>query len=536
MPPYDTTFLTNTEWDVIVIGTGMGGGVSGYKLSQAGKKVLFVEIGPNHRSFQIGGQQKENVDQKISKVKRGYWPDKLLGSTSFGDLAIYPTLGYGVGGSTLLYAAQLERFHASDFEPRKYHLGDQNHSLPEKWPITYEEILPFYKEAEMLLNVGGGKDPYQQEADQSHLLHRKIVPTDVEYIDEINKCGLNSYIAHVIEDTNNACKGCGGMLCDKLCRRDVMSLCIIPAIKHHGASLIDMCEVISLNYENGTITSINVRHSNQQKIFKGKSFVLAAGAIFTPKILLNSKSTDHPKGLGNNNGFVGKNLMWHASDFFVLRPKKSIEPATNSKLIACNDFYKYKNQKLGTFQSGGTKIKAEQLESFLSKRSTISPIFFIFKLRWLAKMASKVIEYFASKWDIYATVVEDLPYLKNRIFLDSKSPSGVSFSYNYSKELSRRNRLFKKLISKSLTQNFYLFFIPGKNNLNWGHPSGTCRFGTSSNDSVLNKNNQIHGVKNIFVVDSSFFPSSGGTNPSLTVAANAIRISSLMINHIDSAQ
>ena len=95
-------------------------------------------------------------------------------------------------------------------------------------------------------------------------------------------------------------------------------------------------------------------------------------------------------------------------------------------------------------------------------------------------------------------------------------------------ELMERSKILKNLIKKILKKNFWVLFITGKNNLNWGHPSGTCRFGDSIENSVLDSKNCIHGVANVFVVDASFFPSSGGTNPSLTIAANAIRVSNIM--------
>jgi len=335
---------------------------------------------------------------------------------------------------------------------------------------------------------------------------------------------LDSYISHTIEDIESTCEGCGGMICPNSCNRDIKSLCIIPAIESYDAFILDMCEVQTIIYDGNVATGVNVIHEGNNKKVYGKAIILSAGAIFSPKILLNSKNLMHPEGLGNNADLVGKNLMWHASDFFVLKPKKRMPATTNTKLISCNNYYEYNGQKLGTFQSGGTKIKKNQLESFLLKKSSINVIFYIFKVAFIRKTLSKIVEYFATSFDIYATIVEDLPYLHNKVFLDTKSPSGIGFQYDYSEELAKRNTLFKKLIKKDLSKNFFMLFIPGKNNLNWGHPSGTIRFGTDPANSVLDKNNRIHGMKNIYVVDGSFFPSSAGTNPSLTIAANALRV------------
>ena len=148
-------------------------------------------------------------------------------------------------------------------------------------------------------------------------------------------------------------------------------------------------------------------------------------------------------------------------------------------------------------------------------------------------MAASIFEYIGSTFEVFSTVIEDLPYKENRVYLDDSSDSGISFNYSYSNELRLRSNILKKLIRVSFKKNFWVFFLTGKNNLNWGHPSGTCRFGKNSAESVIDSNNCIHDVKNVYVTDSSFFPSSGGTNPSLTIAANSIRVSKIINNSLD---
>jgi choline dehydrogenase-like flavoprotein len=518
----------NIKWDAIVIGTGMGGSVCGYELSKKGKKVLFIEIGPYRRDSNIN-----NISKKLnSEVKDGYWPNRIKGNTTFGKLNIYPTMGYGAGGSTLLYAAQLERFHSSDFEFQKFRQGKSN--LPLRWPISYAELAPFYKKAEILLNVCGGIDKYQSAEFQKHLLPRDLSKIDNDYLSYMNECGVDAYSSHFIEDITNECKGCGGLICPNSCRRDLKSICIEPAIKEYKANILSNAEVLSINMKESVAKSVNVKVNENLVTINSKLVVVAAGALFTPKILLNSKSDMFKRGLGNNYDLVGRNLMWHSSDFFFLRAK-ALRPIIpdNTKLISCNKFYEYNGAKLGTFQSGGSKIKADQVKSFLIKNSKINPLLFIFKFEFFCSLAAKIAEYVGSTFEVYSTIVEDLPYLNNRVYIDESSDSGVSFDYSYRNELMERSKTLKILIKKFLKKNFWVLFITGKNNLNWGHPSGTCRFGDSIENSVLDSKNCIHGVENVFVVDASFFPSSGGTNPSLTIAANAIRVSNIMNTYLE---
>jgi choline dehydrogenase-like flavoprotein len=126
---------------------------------------------------------------------------------------------------------------------------------------------------------------------------------------------------------------------------------------------------------------------------------------------------------------------------------------------------------------------------------------------------------------MYATVVEDLPYLKNRVTLRNNE---LYFEYHYSNELKTRSSLLMKLLSEKIKNKYSIILLSKRDNINYGHACGTCRFGDNPNTSVLNSSNQSHDIKNLYITDSSFFPSSGGVNPSLTIAANAIRVAELI--------
>jgi choline dehydrogenase-like flavoprotein len=123
---------------------------------------------------------------------------------------------------------------------------------------------------------------------------------------------------------------------------------------------------------------------------------------------------------------------------------------------------------------------------------------------------------------MFASIIEDLPYVDNRVFISDNGD--IEFEYNYRDELRVRSLALRKNLSKLVKSKYRIVKLSGKNNINFGHSCGTCCFGLDPTESVLDKNNRSHDISNLFIVDASFFPSSGGANPSLTIAANAIRV------------
>jgi choline dehydrogenase-like flavoprotein len=132
---------------------------------------------------------------------------------------------------------------------------------------------------------------------------------------------------------------------------------------------------------------------------------------------------------------------------------------------------------------------------------------------------------------IWASIIEDLPYYDNRIIPDPQARNGMRFEYRYTEELKTRVLSFRRRLAKALGPH-RIIVLSSENNINYGHVCGTCRFGDNPETSVLDKNNRAHDVSNLYVVDASFFPSSGGTNPSLTIAANALRVAEVIHNQL----
>lgn len=260
---------------------------------------------------------------------------------------------------------------------------------------------------------------------------------------------------------------------------------------------------------------------------RGRVIVLAAGAFSTPLLLRRSTAPEWPRGLGNQNDLVGRCLMFHASDFIALWPRKRLSSAGPHKTLSSRAFYTVRGCKFGTLQSLGLPVSYSAIFDFLMGRiERFAPI----KVP-LVRSATRVVSIVAASYFkracVFATIIEDFPYLSNRVVADSARPSGFYIEYVKSQELNERIAAMRAMLSSSLSVH-RPWVLTGDDNLNWGHPCGTCRFGDDPSTSVLDPNNKAWGIENLYVTDASFFPSSTGANPALTVAANALRVSDVI--------
>jgi choline dehydrogenase-like flavoprotein len=528
--PYAPGTLSE-PWDAVVIGTGMGGSTAGYALARRGWRVLFLERG----AFLFGdadrgdGRIPEKPDESPEgRLARGHWPLPIEGNTSFGPLEFFAPLGCGSGGSTSLYAAQLERLHPRDFRPRENHPRAADANLPEAWPISFAELAPFYREAETLFRVTGTPDPLNPDPEATLIEPPPLSERDQDLHDSFSELGLHPYRAHAGLGFLPGCDGCPGVLCPRSCKSDAGRICLLPALEKHGARLLSDCSVTALEADRAGVRAAVFRHGGREQRVSARMFVLAAGALATPTLLLKSSSPDWPDGVANRSGLVGRNLMFHASDFVAVRSRQRASQVGPRKALSLNDFYVHDGVKLGTFQSVGISVDPGYVLYYLRTVFQKSP-------RWQRALMGPFLRVVARAAALYfdgaamfASIVEDLPYRENRVVPDARAKSGLRFEYRYPDELRARSELSRRALADSLRRHHRTMVLSGGNNLNFGHTCGTCRFGDDPATSVLDPNNRAHDLDNLYVVDASFFPSSGGTNPSLTIAANALRAAEAM--------
>jgi choline dehydrogenase-like flavoprotein len=525
----DTAYLPDDPsgvlWDVVVVGTGMGGSTAGFALAQRGHRVLFLEKG---RYLYRGADRGDGrIDPYASnepgaRLSRGWWPTPLAGDSSFGRLDFFAPLGCGSGGSTALYGAALERLAPEDFTPGKNYPDAAGANLPDAWPITYEELEPYYDRAEALFRVRGTADPLRPGSGKNLREPPPLSARDQHLHDELGRAGLHPYRVHVGCEFVDGCEECGGTLCPRECKNDAGRICLVPALEKFGAKLLPECEVTQIVADASSVKELRCRWRGEPLSIRAKLVVLAAGAFMTPLLLLNSGDEARPAGLANRSGMVGRNLMLHSGDFIAVRSARSLSSAGPKKSLALNDFYFCEGEKLGTIQSVGVSVSRANVLQFLGSLYAREQRWWMRLTRPLLPIIAYVGARLFANSVVICPIVEDLPYAENRVVPDAASHSGMRFEYRYPEELRRRNQLLRRKLAELLGP-WRLAVLTGENNLNFGHACGTCRFGDDPLKSVLDRNNRTHDLDNLYVVDASFFPSSGGTNPSLTIAANALR-------------
>lgn len=527
------------EWDVIVVGTGMGGGTLGYRLAQAGHRVLFLEKGlstlPGTRGT-IRSAMPELAEPQTTRSAAGYYDalaragrttDEVEDISGRRPRRYVPFIGSGTGGSSALYGMVCERFFARDFTPRQNFSDPGESTVPEAWPVTYDQMRPWYTEAEKLLGVRGQSDPLRPDAGLDLPAAPPFSADNQPLVDYLTDRGLHPYHLPMACDYTADCATCQTFLCSQSCKNDAGRNAVLPAITEHGAQLLDQCRVVHLEADRSTVRRVICEHPTGRLALRAKVVVLAAGALATPVLLLNSRSGDWPRGLANSSDMVGRNLMRHLLDPIMLWPEPGSRITDANKEIGLNDFYFYQGQKYGTVQSFGAIPPMEWMINRPGPQARA--------LRLMKPAVRAVYEKFFAGGLILAAMMEDLPYADNRVLLSERPGSDgrqrMRIQYRlHANELDRHAeflRLFKNVLKPFRTRGLG----SGKDNSNMGHVCGTARFGTEPKTSVLNAQNRAHDVENLYVVDTSFFPSSAGLNPSLTVAANALRVA----EHLDQA-
>lgn len=520
-------------WDVIVVGAGMGGGMLGYAAARAGRRVLFVEKGRSSLPGVHGAIRSampELAEPQAARSAAAYYESLARGGRSTDEIEdvsgrfakrFVPFLGSGTGGSSALYGMVCERFFVSDFTPRQNFRNPGDSTVPEAWPIAYDDLRPWYAQAEKLLRVRGQPDPLRPEAAAVGLPAAPGFSTDNQpLVDYLSGAGLHPYHLPMACEYVDGCTTCQTYLCPRECKNEAGRNGVQPAVTDHGARLLTRCRVLRLEADRTRVREVVCEHPAGVLTLKAEVVVLAAGALATPALLLNSRSGEWPAGLANGSDMVGRNLMRHLLDPIEVWPQPGSPITTANKEIGLNDFYYWEGQKYGTVQSFGALPPMEWLANRPGLQARA--------LRLAKPLVRQVYQRYISGGLVLAAMTEDLPYLDNRVLphprpgTDGRQRMQIRYRLHAS-EIERRG-VFLGNLKEILSPLRTLTLGSGKDNSNLGHVCGTCRFGDDPRTSVLDRNNRAHELDNLYVADASFFPSSAGLNPSLTVAANALRV------------
>jgi choline dehydrogenase-like flavoprotein len=510
--------LTETLWDVIVIGTGIGGGTAGRALAESGWRVLFLEKGPaGYRAEET--RLSSTMADPVARALRGFWPDPVHATIDGQARVFHAALGAGVGGSSVFYAATLERPARHDLE------SEEGRPHPTGgWPVTLAEMEPWFTKAETIYQVSGGADPLTPGAPLPP--GPDPTPADRAIMDRLQANGLHPYRLHAALRHLPGCAECFGQKCPRSCKMDARSAGVEPALATGRATLLDRAEVTRLDVTGDRVTAVHVIRDGVGLTFRATQVVLAAGALSSPRVLLASKCDHWPVGLANRSGLVGRNLMFHLNEVFALWPGKGIA-AGPSKAVGFRDLYFAQGQRLGMVQAMGVDVGYGEVLHVLRERWGRHALGRGRLAREVARIPAWAATQMLGSAKLFVGLLEDLPYADNRVTYDPAHPGRITFDYRVQPELLTRRALFRRLIGRAFRGNRTMFLARAPEP-NWGHPCGTLRMGHDPAVSVVDGTGRAHGLANLWVADASVFPTSMGVNPSLTIAAHALRMADAM--------
>lgn len=505
------------NYDVIVIGSGFGGSMAAKPLIDAGMKVLMLERG----------------DWVKRSVEENWGPNGSIELSPFYDKSSLlhvpvggnkPTIGlYScVGGPSVFYGGVSFRFREADFERNEQIEGKDAHG----WPIKYNDLESYYTQAEGILNISGemGVDP--TEPRHSAPLPQKTSPlANISRRVKLSaqKLGLHPFqlpLAINYEDTSRqtclSCKTCDTFACAIGAKNDLATT-VIPELLAKGMKLQHNMVVTRLNTRNGRMVSVDCvsKTTKQRHTFSADKFIMAAGSLGTPHLLLSSGLQQYNPG----GHVVGRYLMRHLNSIiFGIFPGVADKQGRFHKQLAILDYYfGHPNapefNKLGSLQQMPTP-PASVVENELKGR--------------LGKMLSPAVKLLSG----LLAIVEDQPQYANSLtvdaaFSDEFGLPRVVINHSYSERDKAAMKILtgeaKKIMKGAGALTHYIHGIR-----TFSHAVGTVRMGSDERTSALDETCRFRGIDNLFVTDGSVMPTSAALNPSLTIAANALRVGELI--------
>ncbi len=506
--------VDGNSFDVIIVGSGAGGGTLALRLAPTGKKILILERGD------YVPREKENWNPRLVNLEGRYQTKEHWKDRDGKDL--HPHTNYYVGGNTKFYGAALFRLRERDFGEVRHHDG-----ISPAWPISYRDLEPYYTEAERLYHVHGarGEDPSEPPAGSPYpyppVSHE---PRIQDLSDHFAAAGLRPFhtpLGVMLDEEHPRtspcirCNTCDGFPCLLHAKSDAQVLAVDPALKYPNVRLLTnaLVERLETNASGRQVSKVIVKRNGSREEYRADIVVLSCGAINSAALLLRSSNAKHPNGLANSSDVVGRHYMGHVNSV-QMAISKTPNPTIFQKTLSVNDFY---------FGSPDWPYPAGHI-SFVGKldsdtlKGGAPPLTPGFTLDLMA----------AHSLDFWLTS-EDLPDPENRVTLDRDG--NIVLSYTPNNEQAHRHLIGQLHRIMGAHGDYH----PGlfARNLYAGqriplagvaHQNGTVRFGRDPKTSALDTNCKAHDLDNLYVVDASFFVSSGAVNPALTVMANALRV------------
>ncbi len=519
-----------SDYDFIIIGSGAGGGTLAYRLAPSGKKILLLERGPFVR------REKENWSTRAVNLEGRYNTKEVWRDTA--GKPLHPHTNYNVGGNTKFYGAALFRLREEDFGELRHHGG-----ISPAWPISYDELEPYYAEAERIYHVHGqvGEDPTEPRRSgdfpYSAIRHEARIQ---QLSDDFSAHGLKPFhtpLGVMLDEANPQkspcirCSTCDGHPCLVNAKADAHICCVLPALEFSNVTLLTDTKVTRLqtSASGREVTGVEVERDGNKETYSAKIVVVAGGAINSAALLLRSANDKHPNGLANGSDVVGRHYMGHVNSV-LMALSKCPNPTVFQKTLSVNDFYFGSPEwefPMGHISFVG-KLDGDTLKA---GAPAVAP-------KWTLDLMGK------HSLDFWLTS-EDLPDPNNRVTINREGEIVMQYKPNNEEGHKRLIKKLQTLLNQQracpmhghdcheglFARNLYLgqrIPLAGV-----AHQNGTIRFGDDPKTSALDRNCKAHELDNLYVVDSSFFCSSGAVNPALTIMANALRVGDHLLERMN---
>src|SRR5664279_5358654 len=521
------------RFDVIVIGSGPGGGTTAATLAETGKRILLLERGD------YLPRERDNWDSHAVFGEGKYTSDETF--YDIDDNTFHPELHYFVGGNSKVYGAALFRLPPHDFDDVQHPSG-----IAPAWPISYQDLEPYYVRAEHLYWVHGrhGEDPFAGASSHDYLYPPVThAPRIQQLSDGLQQLGLHPFHLPIgvdlIQDEHGnptpqsrciRCDRVDGFPCLLGAKADAEWAAIRPALAaHDNLTLMTRSTVQKLLTDPGgrVVTGVVTTMPDGSSVtFTADIVVLSAGSILSSVLLLASANDTHPNGLANSSDVVGRHYMRH-NNLAMMAVSKEPNPTRFQKTLALHDWYLGADDwdyPLGGIQMLG-KSDAEQIRANAP--------------RWAGKVSPEmpfaVLAHHAVDFWLCG---EDLPLPESRVTLEKDGQIRLTLETNNNGEGLKRlmHKLEGMLGSLGMEEHHLLdhsiYLHKGMPIGATAHQAGTVRFGDDPRSSALDVHCKAHDLDNLYVVDTSFFPSIGAVNPSLTAIANALRVGDLIADRL----
>ena len=495
------------DFDVIVIGSGAGGASFAHACSHANKSVLVVERGKERHP------ELNKLDERSNLIDRLPYDDREI-TVNDEQMRLY--IGGMVGGSTSVYGGVMLRPSSEDFHPGIHYSNQLSRELWD-WPIEYTQLEPYYDRAERLFKLAADQhDEYRP----LHKPHRRLggemlplAPINAKLMKANKDRGLLPFRLPLAIDATicQKCDSCAGFLCPYDARRSAAQIIREDAVRHQVQMLTETEAEYLETDARGRVQTLTVRSrkTNETRQVRARCYALAAGAIGSAAIMLRSR-------IGGS--LVGKNLMMHYSPLTIgLFPKSTEANETFVKQVGFADYY------FGT-------------EDFPAKMGIIqslpAPGPLMMAKNGLKRLPNRLLTSVRKRMLPLVGTIEDLPSTENRVYL--REDQSIGLQYRTSAFDQQRGRALTRQMRKILRRSGALLcptkLLPPKEHM--AHQCGTLRFGNHRNHAVADPDCRVFGHENLFVADGSVLPTSMGIGPSLTIAANALRVADVAVASI----